>query len=131
MTLLSVHHQIQQFRRRHLVPRLSISPFVRQPLVLVMHVPAVLHRPWVKGYSRAISMVSNSNHFHVPLEDLDSCWPSPLHRLYGMLSICLLSRLGGAKTFVSVSLSFCLIRQNCLDCMGGRGLPSRYLVASL
>ena len=48
-----------------------------------------------------------------------------------MLSVYLLFRLGGAGIFVSVSLSFCLIRQNCLDYMGGGGLPFRYLVASL
>jgi len=63
MTPLPVHHQIQQFKQRHLILRLLISPSAQQPSVLIMDVPAVLHHPWVKGYSRAILMASNRLRF--------------------------------------------------------------------
>ena len=63
MTPLPVHHLIQQFKQRHLILRLLISPSAQQPSVLIMDVPAVFHHPWVKGYSRAILMASNRLRF--------------------------------------------------------------------
>lgn len=132
MTPLPVHHQIQQFKQRHPILRLLISPSAQQPSVLIMDVPAVLHHLWVKGYSRAILMASNRLRFCHSLTyvsryslTLFSISMLAVHSMPSIVVIFCLFMVGWIHLLVFIS-RHSLTRQDCLQ-YRRESLSLRYL----